>query len=156
MPSLLKARSVSEVKYQNYMKSILGYAVLCALIISGLMTSFGSILIDALYGDEYKEAANVLRIHIWSSVFVFMGVLGNCWYIAESKQRYLLFCTVVGAFSNILLNFLLIPRYGVQGAAFSTLISQLFSAYALDFMNDKTRVLFKMKTNALFLNFISI
>ena len=47
------------------------------------------------------------------------------------------------------LNYLLIPIYGVQGAAISTLVSQAMAAYIFDFLNIKTRKMFYMKSQTI-------
>lgn len=49
---------------------------------------------------------------------------------------------------NVVLNFVLIPKYGVQGAAVATLISQVIAAYASDLFSNKTKKMFYMKTNS--------
>jgi O-antigen/teichoic acid export membrane protein len=49
------------------------------------------------------------------------------------------------------LNFYLIPRYGVKGAAFATLISQSVASYLSYVTNKKTLKLFGMMSKSLFL-----
>jgi O-antigen/teichoic acid export membrane protein len=52
---------------------------------------------------------------------------------------------------NIALNVILIPSYGIKGAAIATLFSQIVAAYIFDIFSDKTRLTFIMKTKAIFL-----
>ena len=72
------------------------------------------------------------------------------WYITENFQILYFWRVASGLSINILLNLLLIPKYGIQGAAFAILISQIVAAYLFDFFNHKTRKVFYMKTKSLF------
>ena len=47
--------------------------------------------------------------------------------IANNKQNNALISTSIGAISNIILNFFMIPRFGIIGAAIATIISQIMS-----------------------------
>ena len=53
---------------------------------------------------------------------------------------------------NIILNIILIPSYGIKGAAIATLFSQIVAAYIFDISSDKTRLMFIMKTKSIFLS----
>ena len=53
---------------------------------------------------------------------------------------------------NVILNFVLIPKYGIQGAAVATLTSQAMAAYIFDFFNIKTRKMFYMKSQTIVLS----
>ena len=58
---------------------------------------------------------------------------------------------VMGALANVLLNFLLIPIYGIVGAAIATLIAQIIANYAYDFSDRRLHSQMLMKTQAIFL-----
>ncbi|MCI0564023.1 MAG: polysaccharide biosynthesis C-terminal domain-containing protein [Nitrososphaera sp.] len=107
-------------------------------------------LVHSLYGPDYAAASTVLALHIWAAVFVFLGVATSKWYLAENMHFDLFQRTLVGAVLNIVLNFFLIPRYGINGAAIATLISQAWAAYFHDFLDPATRRLFYMKSRSLF------
>ena len=47
---------------------------------------------------------------------------------------------------------MLIPKYGIIGSACSTLIAQILSTYFFDLIYKETRILFKYKTQAIFLS----
>jgi PST family polysaccharide transporter len=87
------------------------------------------LMITILYGPEYAEATAILRIHIWSYLFVSIGVARQRWLIAENQVKFSMFATILGAIVNILLNFWLIPAYAGLGSAWATLISYGVSAF---------------------------
>ena len=122
-----------------------------ALAIALPMTFMSDWIVEMLYGVAYNEAGMVLMIHIWAGVFVFLGVASSKWFVAENLQLLSMWRTFFGMLVNVLLNILLIPKYGITGAAFSTLISQVVAAYLFDVFYYKTRSMFYMKTKSLLL-----
>ncbi len=87
-------------------------------------------LVHMLYGPEYAHAAPVLAIHVWSNIFVFLGVAQGLWLVNERLGRLTLYRTLLGAGASILGNMLLIPLWGLEGAALSTVLAMLLSAVA--------------------------
>ena len=122
-----------------------------AIAIALPMTFLSDWVINLLYGEEYNKAGSVLMIHIWASVFVFLGVASGKWFIIENIQLLAFKRTFYGSIINILLNIILIPQYGIRGAAIATLISQSFVGYFSDLLTLKTRTQFFMKTKTLFM-----
>jgi O-antigen/teichoic acid export membrane protein len=82
-------------------------------------------LIPRLYGPSFDQTAAVLSVQIWAGIAVAMSFVHGKWLLAEGLQRYGLVYTLAGAFVNIGLNLILIPRLGVIGAAWATLITQV-------------------------------
>jgi O-antigen/teichoic acid export membrane protein len=121
------------------------------LSVAIMMTFANRQIVHLLFGDRYIDSAPVLSLHIWAGVFVCLGVASESWLMAENLQKYSFYRTLAGAIANILLNFWLIPRLGVKGAAVSTIGSQIVAAYAFDLFTQKTKVMFVMKTKSLFL-----
>lgn len=82
-------------------------------------------LVTFIFGYEYIKAGSVLAIHIWTSIFVFLGVVNANFLIAEKLHRISFYMTVVCGITNVILNFVLIRAYGIIGAAYASLISQI-------------------------------
>jgi O-antigen/teichoic acid export membrane protein len=78
-------------------------------------------------------------------IFVFIGVVNEHWYISKNLQKYYALNVFIGAITNIILNYFLIPSFGISGAAYSTILTYLFIIFLFDIFNKKTRVLLKMK-----------
>ena len=106
-------------------------------------------IIIFLFGEDYRASASVLSIHVWSSVFVFSGILGSRWLVAMDMQKVLLVSTLIGVVANIAMNYLMIPVYGVQGAAWATLVAQFMSAILVNCLHPVSRQLFWMQMSAL-------
>jgi PST family polysaccharide transporter len=148
-PSILKAKKQNSDLYNTRIQMLLNFLASFSIIIAVTITFTANWLIKSLYGDSYSEAATILTIHIWSGIFVFIGVAGGRWYLAENLQKLILYRSGFAAIINIILNLYLIPIYGNIGAAIATLISMALSGYLLDTVTPKTRILFYAKTNAM-------
>jgi O-antigen/teichoic acid export membrane protein len=115
------------------------------------MTFLSDRIVELLYGAQYNQAGSVLMIHIWAGVFVFLGVASSNWFLVENLKMLSLQKAFYGMITNIILNLILIPKYGIQGAAFATLVSQATATYITDFFQIKTRKIFYMKSKTIFL-----
>jgi Na+-driven multidrug efflux pump len=96
-------------------------------------------------------AGAVLSLHVWTAVLVFLGVASGRWFILEGHTRAYMGRTLVGVVSNIVFNLLLIPRLGILGAAWATLITQVMVVLAFDLAWKSSRENFWMKCRALWL-----
>jgi O-antigen/teichoic acid export membrane protein len=113
------------------------------------MTFLSGWVVDLLYGSQYDQAGGVLMIHTWAGIFVFLGVVSGKWFLTENLQILAFWRVFSGMIINILLNILLIPKYGIQGAAVATLLSYFTAALLFDLFTTKTRKVFFMKLNSL-------
>jgi Na+-driven multidrug efflux pump len=56
-----------------------------------------------------------------------LGAVRDIWILAEKKQKYLWIINLSGAAANVILNAVLIPIWGVNGAAVASLMTQIFT-----------------------------
>ena len=99
-------------------------AGLCACVAAGCVVGAPE-LVRWLYGDGFAESVPITRIVMVSLVFVgFNTVFGRGIY-AAGGQWPLVRVTCIGAAFNIAANFLLIPVWGIRGAAFVTVATYL-------------------------------
>lgn len=151
MPSLTQDRQKSEEVFFNRMQHLFNILVKIAYAIALPMTFFSTLLVTSVYGQSYKEAGTILAIHIWTAVFVFLGVGMSPWILNENMLRFSFYQTAMGAITNIVLNVILIPEFGGVGAATATLISQIVAAYLALTITKKTRKIFVLESKSLFL-----
>jgi O-antigen/teichoic acid export membrane protein len=147
-PAIVSAKKVSEELYYARLQRLYTFMVWMAIGIALPMTFLSNWLVTSLYGEAYREAGRVLMIHIWAGVFVFLGVASGKWFLSENLQRLAFYRTFSGAIINVILNFILMPIYGVIGAAIATVISYMFAGFLFDLFNKNTKYLFFMKINA--------
>ena len=148
-PAILNVKNNNEL-YLKRIQRLFNLMVLISLAVSVFTTFFANFIITFIYSDEYIGSVNVLIIHIWASVFVFLGVASSGWFISENLQKILLYKSLFGLVINVVLNFVLIPIYSIEGAAFATLVSQFSSNFLFDIFSKKTTIMIRMKMKSLF------
>lgn len=83
-------------------------------------------LITIFVGSNYLPSANALKILVFAYIILNFAGPNISTLIALGKSRFLMYVTIIGAIIIISLNFLLIPNYGVIGAAIGTSIAFIF------------------------------
>jgi len=149
-PAIINAKKISEDLYYSRLQKLYKLMIVVALIIAIPMTFTSNLIVELLYGVQYSEAADVLKIHIWAGVFVFLGVASSKWLISENLQIFSTINTAIGSIMNIVLNYILINRFGIEGAAWASIISYALSGYILLSLSKKTRKNFICLTRSLF------
>ena len=137
-PSLIEAKKLSPAIYRYRLANLFRLLSAIALAIAIPMTFASGYVARTLYGSQYEGVAPVLAIHIWAALFVFLGVAQGPWNINEGLTKLAFVRTVIGAASNILLNILLIPRYGPMGAAVATTVSYALAGVVLNAISRRT------------------
>lgn len=145
-PAILAAKTISSRLYYDRISALSGALIILAVSLSAFCSLFAVEIITLLYGVEFTGAGSVLIVHIWCAIFVFLGVISHRWYVAEHKKYFALWRSIVGLAINVWLNYLLLPIYGVLGAAYATLVSQFLVGYFFDLLHRETRPLFIAKT----------
>jgi len=150
LPAIINLKKKSEKLYYSRLQNLIDVFLWVSIFVS-IITAFNSeLIVKLLYGVQYNKTASVLMIHIWTAVFVSIGIAIQNWFIVENMQKYLFYRSIVGAIINIILNYTLIEEYGIQGAAYSSLISIIIVYYLFNLTNNKLRNIFILQTNAFF------
>lgn len=149
-PAIISAKNQSEELYNSRLQKLYDLMVWMSIIIALPMTFLSNWIVRILYGGEYDEAGNVLMIHIWTGVFVFLGVAFSGYLTAENKTKKAFYRTLLGAVLNVILNYVLIPIYGIIGSAIATLLGQFFANYVYDIFDKDLHQQLKMKTKSFF------
>jgi len=150
-PAIIHARNISHKLYIQRLRNLYILMVWLAISVALPMTFLSGWITRKLYGLDYQQAADVLVVHIWAGVFVFVGVVFSGYLAAENFVLKSLYRSVMGAFANVLFNILLIPVYGVVGAAIATLLGQLIANFVYDIFDRDLRAHLLVKLSAFFL-----
>lgn len=101
--------------FEGYMK--FQFSILIVLF------AFSPLMVDILLNQDYKEAYKYMPFLYLAIVFKsFSSFYGTGFQSSkDTKGAYL--SSIIGTIVNLYLNFILIPFWGIQGAAISTMIS---------------------------------
>lgn len=120
---ILSQSANDEPKFMHYLGTSYRLLLVVAFAACALMAPIATPVIRLFYGQEFLQTAGLLIVLIWSEVPIFFGVALSSALVAKGLQRYLPLSTAVGAASNILLNLIVIPRYGALGASWASVVS---------------------------------
>jgi len=133
-PMILSSKKEGSSDYGKLVSTLYGVITYLSLAQSIVFSLLANVIIYILYGDGYSASVPVLRILIWFIVFSYMGSVRNVWILAEQKQKYLWIINLSGALFNVVLNAVMIPYWGACGAAFASLLTQIFTNFILGFI----------------------
>lgn len=138
-PAIIEARKKNGTFYRERLQQLHDLMVWISLAVAVPLTILSDWVILLLFGQAYEQAGVVLAIHVWGGLFAALGIARGSWMLAENLQKYSVWCIGAGAVVNVPANLLLIPAYGIKGAALGTLFSQVVVAVVAPFFFAKTR-----------------
>ncbi len=107
------------------------YSLMVGIPIALGCSLFSSEIMDLLYSDEYLNASITLSIIIWVLPMMYVtNILGHV-LGAIQLQRMVVFVSIVNALFNVVLNLVLIPLYGQDGAALATVATEFLGLIIL-------------------------
>lgn len=132
--------------------------------VGGIVT--GEQLITFLYGKDFMPAVSAFQVLIVVPLFAYLNGLISVAFISANRQGQNLQAVTLGASVNLLLNFLLIPRYSLMGAAVATVLAEvvvflyfwyiLRGWFALDFIGLFAKTLVSALAMGVVLSFLPI
>jgi O-antigen/teichoic acid export membrane protein len=150
LPVIIKIKEKSIQDYEKSLTILVALVFWAGIVISLIMIFLGEWLIIVTFGPDYIEAKNVLQVLFFSAAFNSLGVVSARYLIVEGMERKIIYRSALALFINVSLNLVLIPSYGIQGAAIATFIA-IFMAYYVINMIDKDLVqLRKICNNGVF------
>lgn len=149
LPAVVRARENSKERYHQGLTCLFALVFWGSVLVALFISIFGTKIIEITFGEAYREAGLSLIIIMWASAFAALSFVSARYLTVEGLESKIFMRTVVALVLNIFLNFVLIPLYGIEGAAISTLISIIVSSYLLDYFDPKLKHQLEMKNRAL-------
>jgi O-antigen/teichoic acid export membrane protein len=147
-PSLVEKRRDAALYHRQLQRSIdvffwasIAIALPIALLAEPLM--------QLLFGQAFAGTGAALSIHIWCLVVVALGIIASYWLVVEDLQKIYPIRILASVCTCVVLNLLLIPRWGIRGAAVATLVAQFVSSTVVFAFTAQTRLMPRMQLRAL-------
>ena len=102
--------------------------LLGALVVAPTIYFTAPMIIRVLAGNEFVRAVGVLRILLVAMVFAYIGHLVGFTLISKGKQKLILLIGIISLIVNIGGNLLFIPRFGIVGAAWVTVATEVVAS----------------------------
>lgn len=138
-PTIIKSFKEGKEAFDKKNRQLYAIVFYISVFVSVMFGLFGDIAIGILYGEAFKPAALPLKIVTWYTAFSYLGVARNAWMVCNQKQKYIKRLYIFAVIINVCLNYILIPVWGAAGAAFASLVTQMFTSIILPLFVKATR-----------------
>jgi len=130
-PVLSKTFKEGSDHYQKIWKETVRYLFLFCIPVSVGIILLASRILGLLYGTSFETAGPVLQIMALGFPLLCLNDLASYLLLSQDKTRSVLQIAGGAAVFNVFLNFFLIPKWGMVGAAWAATLTQglVFSAY---------------------------
>lgn len=132
-PKFLELYRNDYQKYYNFYKltnTIITQFYLIITLISIIVVKY---TFKYVYSSQYDGAILIYSILAFSVFIKANGSLQTSHMTIKNITKKSFYKTLVSLVLNIILNILLIPKYGINGAAIATLITQFIALFLIDF-----------------------
>lgn len=128
LPTLAKLFASGRDRMAGFYRLSMKYLVICGLPVAlGLMAVAPRIILLVCSTNEHEYVLHsTLPLQVLTLAVLLMfinGFMGNT-LIASDGQRALMWIVALGAALNVSVNLIVIPRYGVNGAAATTVLAE--------------------------------
>jgi O-antigen/teichoic acid export membrane protein len=136
IPELAK-RDFTDLPILASRTYLLGFLFFLAMLFPITLLYF---LFPQIYGKEYVDAQSLLPWLAFRPLLIILGSIRSMFLVLEGRLRYVPICAFVGLLSSLGLGWLLIPIFGLTGAAISGLISLLVSNFVMDLFFQRQNI----------------
>jgi len=148
-PTIVRTRESDENEFYSRLQKLYNLLAFIGYAIAIPGTLLAGVIIKVLFGAPYAAAAPMLILLLWSNIFAILAVARNAYLLTMNWSWVLALMVLAGAVANVLLNIVLIPKYGGVGAAFASLISYWIAAHGACYLYKPLRRTANMLTRAL-------
>jgi len=118
--------SATNTSKKNRIAKYLNIYITIVLILCFCIALFSKEIVNILVDQRYWEAYKItMLISLAYVIGISSGVLNKMIY-QDKKTKLVMYIDVTGACINIILNFIFIPKYGMYGAAMTTILAVIF------------------------------
>lgn len=153
-PTVFEAKKKNKDIYLKRLKQTYAIIFWTCIACSLIICVFAKYIILIIYGNKYLASTSVLRLLIWYVPFSQLGLARGIWIVSEGKNKYTKKYMFWGMITNIILNYILIPYYGILGAALATIFTEIMTCFISPLFYKETRVHTKYLLQSIILKFI--
>jgi O-antigen/teichoic acid export membrane protein len=128
-PSVVEARALGDERFYKRLQKFYNLMALVGYAVALPVTFIATPVVELIFGASYSKAGPMLAVLIWAGLFVNLGVARGSFLTTMNWTRVYFMTVLLGCIVNVVLNFILIPRYGGLGASIATLVGYWVAAH---------------------------
>jgi len=142
-PFLSSEFAKDKQSLQRYTAKTIRLLVIPSALIAAVLWTFGDCIVVMVYGDKFTAAIQAVK---WLALIMPIKFIDTSLEVALSasnREGKRARAVLVAALTNLLLNFILIPKYHLMGAVYGTLLTEsvLFGMYVW-YLREEAREMF--------------
>lgn len=138
MPSV--ANAGSEEEQEERIRQLYLVVLVLSVPVIAVLSLFPQPIVTLMFGESYRQTATILALCSVTSLFSVMGTVSYRAIVLFGGYQFIAIKMPLAALANVVMNFILIPRYGIMGAAISTLITEFISFFVLNSFFRKGKI----------------
>ena len=156
-PVLVKLWNQSDKNlYKQRVQLFMNVTIWGCLLLAFFVFIFSDKLIIYTFGREYIPAIALLQVMVFKTFGIALAATSGQIIVIEELQKYAVIRNILGCFTCIGLNLLMIPILGVIGAAYVSIIATIVSGCLSHLFIPQYRSLFYMQIKAISLGWIDL
>ena len=156
-PMITKEFSRNKISLiKDISKQVAKWIFLLNLPLLIIMILFPGAIINLFFGSEYLSAAWSLRFLSIGTFFYSIFIISANLLSMAGKSKTVLFNILISSIINLILNILLVPKYGISGAAFSTMITYIIWSFISLIQAKRSVLIIPLKRKMLTIFFVSL
>ncbi len=150
-PVLIRVKGQDKVAYEKKAQLCINVTLWGCILLAILFSVCSLILIRYTFGVDYLAAVPVLQIMSFKTIGAALSTTSGQLIIIDHQQKNVVIRNLVGCMVCIGLNFVLIPIYGIIGAAWVAVVTPLISGWLVHLFIPNYRYLLKYQNKAILL-----
>jgi O-antigen/teichoic acid export membrane protein len=134
LPAILRLKEEGG-DYEKHMSLMISLLFWPSVVVALIITISSDYVIYLTFGPDYFASSNSLVIIMWASIFGAIGSLSARFLTVEGMESKIAKRGIFGLLLNLMLNVPMIYFFGIEGAAFSTLITMFFIFVGVNYID---------------------
>jgi O-antigen/teichoic acid export membrane protein/putative flippase GtrA len=124
-PAMARSVATDPGFIKRTLERLVSLVLIAAIPIAAIGIVLAPFLFPLLFGNAYIPAILAFQLLIATVVVVFpSSLIGNAIFAYDAQKNFVRF-SLIAIFGNVAFNLLLIPSLGIEGAALSTILTQV-------------------------------
>jgi O-antigen/teichoic acid export membrane protein len=108
------------------------------ILLGAILIALANPIITVLFGGDFLPAVLPFQILVAGIVFLSIGNMLGYEFNAIGRPKLILYCNLICGAFNILFNFIIVPQYGLTGAAWVSFITYTLNSLIIIFLAIRT------------------
>lgn len=131
-PSIARLRAEDPAAYREALVRAFRLFFVAGVVVSVATAALAGPLVGWLYGPPFAAAAPLLAVHVFTNVFIGLGISHTLWLVNEGRFALRLYGNLVAGSLSLLANLWLVPRHGAMAAAWVAVGAQFVAAVGVN------------------------